>query len=389
MTKNTALPEESEDAFEEQLSHNLQSGDVLWLMGSLCGLNRVPFNADLIAQEFPPPYTEVTLHEVAREMGFQTEQADLSTKVPAKLTVPMIAFLKPSDEYDEAQASLNQVTNDENETPNLAIPVLVTTNQNQQLTYFRCGSQTPTSLPYKNISKILEQHIILVGREDVASNGAEDIAGFEQEKKEFGFDWFIPELMKHKSIWRDVLLASLAMQIVGLATPLFTQVIIDKVIVHQTHSTLVVLAVALFMFAIFTSAMTWLRQYLVLHTGNRVDAVLGSQVFRHLMRLPLPYFENRPTGTLVARLQGVETIREFVSGAAVSLILDFPFLLIFLAVMFYYSWQLSIIAVVLLGLIALVSFLVTPVLRDRMNKHFMLGAQNQAFITEYIGGMAT
>jgi len=135
--------------------------------------------------------------------------------------------------------------------------------------------------------------------------------------------------------------------------------------------------------------MTWLRQYLVLHTGNRVDAVLGSQVFRHLMRLPLAYFENRPTGTLVARLQGVETIREFVSGAAVSLILDFPFLLIFLTVMFYYSWQLSIIAVVLLGLIALVSFLITPVLRDRMNKHFMLGAQNQAFITEYISGMAT
>jgi len=128
---------------------------------------------------------------------------------------------------------------------------------------------------------------------------------------------------------------------------------------------------------------------LILHTGNRIDAVLGSQVFRHLLRLPLPYFEFRPTGTLVARLHGVETIREFVSGAAVTLILDLPFLLIFLAVMFAYSWQLSLIAVGLLGIIALMSLLVAPIFRDKLNRQFMLGARNQAFLTEYISGMAT
>src|SRR5690606_33636642 len=107
--------------------------------------------------------------------------------------------------------------------------------------------------------------------------------------------WFVPELLKHKAIWRDVLLASLAIQLVGLATPLFTQAIIDKVIVHQTQNTLLVLGVGLLMFMVFTSCMTWLRQYLVLHTGNRIDAVLGSEVFRHMLRLPLPYFEQRPT----------------------------------------------------------------------------------------------
>ncbi|MBP6700778.1 MAG: peptidase domain-containing ABC transporter [Halioglobus sp.] len=205
----------------------------------------------------------------------------------------------------------------------------------------------------------------------------------------FGFKWFLPELLKHKTIWRDVLIASLAIQLVGLATPLFTQVIIDKVVVHQTSSTLIVLGIALVMFMLFTSAMTWLRQYLVLHTGNRIDAVLGSQVFRHLLRLPLPYFEQRPTGTLVARLHGVETIREFVSGAAITLVLDCPFLLIFLAVMFAYSWQLSLIAVGLLGVIALISFLITPLFRDKLNRQFMLGARNQAFLTEYLAGMAT
>ncbi len=199
----------------------------------------------------------------------------------------------------------------------------------------------------------------------------------------------LPQRSRYTRIWRDVLLASLSIQLVALATPLFTQVIIDKVVVHQTHSTLIVLGVALILFMVFTSVMTWLRQYLILHTGNRIDAVLGSQVFRHLLRLPLPYFEFRPTGTLVARLHGVETIREFVSGAAVTLILDLPFLLIFLAVMFAYSWQLSLIAVGLLGLISILSFLVAPVFRDRLNQQFMLGACNQSFLTEYVSGMAT
>ena len=208
---------------------------------------------------------------------------------------------------------------------------------------------------------LLAPELLLVAREAaVGADDHADIAGFVTEKKAFGFSWFIPELKKHRTIWRDVLLASLAIQLVGLTTPLFNQVIIDKVVVHQSNSTLVVLGVALVMFMLFTSGMSWLRQYLVLHTGNRIDAVLGSQVFRHLLRLPLPYFEHRPTGTLVARLHGVETIREFVSSAAVTLILDFPFLLVFLAVMFAYSWQLSLIALGLLGIIALISLLVAP-----------------------------
>jgi len=152
----------------------------------------------------------------------------------------------------------------------------------------------------------------------------------EDEEKEFGFRWFVPELLKHKKVWRDVLLASLALQLVGLATPLFTQTVIDKVIVHHSMSTLVVIAVGMAIFMVFNAVMSWVRQYLVTHTGNRIDSVLGAQVFAHLFRLPLRYFEHRSTGTLVARLQGIESIREFLSGAAVTLILDVPFLIFYL-----------------------------------------------------------
>ena len=157
----------------------------------------------------------------------------------------------------------------------------------------------------------------------------------------------------------------------------------------QHQSTLVAIAVGLVMFMLFSSAMTWLRQYFVLHTGNRIDAVLGSFVFSHLLHLPVPYFEQRPTGTLVARLHGVETVREFISGAAVSLLLDLPFLFIFLAVMFWYSWQLSLVALLLMTLITVASLLVTPMFRERLDKQFMLGAKNQAFVTEYVAGMET
>jgi ATP-binding cassette, subfamily B, bacterial HlyB/CyaB len=143
------------------------------------------------------------------------------------------------------------------------------------------------------------------------------------------------------------------------------------------------------MFLVFNAGLGWLRQYLLLHTGNRVDAVLGSQVFRHLLRLHLRYFEQRPTGTLIARLHAVETIREFMAGAAVALILDFPFLLIFAAVMFVYSWQLSLIALGVLSLVAALSIAVVPLLRARINRQFLLGARNQAFVTEYVAGIET
>jgi subfamily B ATP-binding cassette protein HlyB/CyaB len=276
------------------------------------------------------------------------------------------------------------------EEPALPNAILILKTDGNVLSYFRAGSQAPESLSVEEAGLHFAPEILLVAKEaSVGEHDDEEVAGFAAEQKKFGFRWFIPELLKHKKIWRDILLASLAIQLVGLATPLFTQVIIDKVVVHQTQNTLIVLGIGLLMFMLFTSVMTWLRQYLVLHTGNRIDAVLGSQVFRHLLRLPLPYFEQRPTGTLVARLHGVETIREFVSGAAVTLILDFPFLLIFLAVMFSYSWQLSLIAIGLLAVIAVMSVMVTPVFRDRLNKQFMLGARNQAFLTEYLAGMGT
>ncbi|MFA7269226.1 MAG: peptidase domain-containing ABC transporter [Sterolibacterium sp.] len=365
------------------LGRPLISEELLWLLGSLSSLYRLPFDGTLVESQFPPPHARATFHEAARVLGFKTGTHPLPCESWSGLPLPCIAFLKSDTVTTEPDTATSPIDH--------PLPVLILKSDGHKLLYFRAGSQMAETITAEEAAACFEPDLILVAREQGEKNadGTEEIAGFPSEKTAFGFKWFIAELLKHKKIWRDILLASFSIQLVGLATPVFTQIIIDKVVVHQAQSTLIVLGLGLVMFMLFTAAMSWLRQYLVLHTGNRIDAVLGAKVFQHLLRLPLPYFEQRPTGTLVARLHGVETIREFVSGAAVTLALDLPFLLIFLAVMFAYSWQLSLIAVGLLALISLMSLLVVPLFREKLNRQFMLGARNQSFLTEYIAGMAT
>jgi len=387
---------------------------VVWLIGSLCQLHRLPFDPKLLAQQFPPPYTRLSLHQALVAYGFKVGESHWPGNAK-DLPLPLIAFLQPEavpaqaapagapEETTPPAANESAVDSDEpvQQGAPLApapavVPALILKADADRILYFRAGSNEAQILPAGDFPARFEPTVLLVALdpESEAAKAATgkahlDDEGNPLERKPFGFSWFVPELLKHRKIWHEVLLASLAIQLVGLTTPLMTQVVIDKIVVHQTMSTLWVVGAALVVFMLFTSGMSWLRQYLVLHTGNRIDAVLGSQVFRHLFRLPLPYFEHRPTGTLVARLQGVENIRNFVSSAAVTLVLDCPFLLIFLAVMFWYSWQLTLIALFMLGLICLLSVAVTPIFRVKLNHQFMLGARNQAFVTEYVSGMET
>jgi subfamily B ATP-binding cassette protein HlyB/CyaB len=337
----------------------LAQGDFLWLVGSLCQLNRIPFDPALLLQRFPAPHSVRQFLEAVQSLAFRTGTGKL-----AGAAFPCVAFL------EEGATSK---------------PVIVVKADSERLLYFEAGSQTPQTCAAASVEERFAPQVVLIRHDTSEPLGDEGAPAAAR----FGFRWFWNELLRHRQVWRDVLIASLFIQLIALATPLFTQVIIDKVVVHQTSSTLVAIAIGLAMFLLFNAGMSWLRQYMVLHTGNRVDAVLGSQVFRHLLRLHLPYFEHRPTGTLVARIHAVETIREFMAGAAVSLILDFPFLLIFVAVMFAYSWQLTLIALGILTTVAGLSIAIVPVLRARINRQFLLGARNQAFLTEYVAGIET
>lgn len=351
----------------------------------MCHLQRIPFAPNLVLQQVAPPYTLNSLQHAAETLGLKAGVKLASVSDLASLPLPCLAVLKPAS-APHAESAANDAGG---EAQSETLPhrlVLVLKANNAKVLLFDEKSKNPFESALKEFETQYAGQVMLF---QATSKAAVEGDPMLQQKKEFGFSWFIPELMKHKEIWRDVLLASLAIQLMALATPVFTQVVIDKVVVHHTTSTLIVIAIGLIVFMLFSTAMTWVRQYLVLHTGNRIDAVLGVQVFEQLFKLPPRFFEARPTGVLIARVHGVETIREFISGAAVTLCLDIPFLIIFLGVMFYYSWLLTLLVVALLICIAVVNFLSTPVYRQRLNQQFLLGARNQAFLTEYVSGMET
>jgi subfamily B ATP-binding cassette protein HlyB/CyaB len=349
----------------------------IWGLAAICQLHRRPFAPDLILQQFPPPYGATSLQDAAAALKLKSglhlaEASELQT-----LPAPFFAVLKPC-----AVADL-QAAAGEGQRNGLAI---VLQSNATKISYLKERSSAPTTVALTDFQEEYAGVVLLCSPETVAPPADDELL---REPDRFGFRWFVPELLKHRAIWRDVLVASLTIQLLALAAPLCTQVIIDKVVVHQTLNTLLVIGAALAIFVVFNAAMSWVRQYLVLHTGTRVDAVLGSRAFEHLLALPMPYFESRSTGVLVARLHGVETIREFVSGAAVSLLLDLPFLFIFLGLMLYYSTLLTVITLCFLVAVIVASIGVVPAIRRRLNEQFLLGARNAAFLTEYVSGMET
>ncbi len=186
-----------------------------------------------------------------------------------------------------------------------------------------------------------------------------------------------------------MLLASFVIQLFALATPLIFQTVIDKVLVHSGISTLEVMVSGLALIALFDALLSGLRAYLFAHTSNRIDVELGARVFRHLLRLPLAYFEARRVGDSVARVRELETIRQFITSSSMTLVLDLAFCVVFLSVMFVYSATLAWIVVGALPLYALLSLASTPAFRRTLDEKFRRGAENQAFLVESVTGIET
>jgi subfamily B ATP-binding cassette protein HlyB/CyaB len=205
----------------------------------------------------------------------------------------------------------------------------------------------------------------------------------------FGLSWFLPVVARFKRIFAEVLIISLFIQIAALATPLFFQVIIDKVLIHKGVSTLTVVMMALAGLALLEVTLGGLRTYLFAHTTSRIDAILGAKLFQHLTALPIAYFASRPVGQTVARVRELENIRQFLTSSALTLIIDVVFTVVFFAVMAMIAPSLTLIPLAAIPLYVLVSVLVTPVLRQRIQEKFQRGAQNQSFLVEMLTGMET
>jgi subfamily B ATP-binding cassette protein HlyB/CyaB len=214
-------------------------------------------------------------------------------------------------------------------------------------------------------------------------------ASLAGELARFDFSWFIPAVVKYRKLLIEVLIVSFVLQIFALATPLFFQVVMDKVLVHRSFTTLDVIAFGLLVVSIFEVVLSVLRSYVFSHTTSRIDVELGARLFRHLISLPLAYFQARRVGDSVARVRELENIRQFLTGNAITVVLDVFFSVVFIAVMLFYSGWLTLVVVASLPCYVILSAVITPLLRARLHEKFNRGAENQAFLVETINGIDT
>lgn len=245
-----------------------------------------------------------------------------------------------------------------------------------------CQSSTdeiPKMLSYSDFVAQWTGEIILITRRKSLSD----------LNRHFGLSWFGAAILKYRGVLSEVLIASFFLQSFGLVTPLIFQVVIDKVLVHRGMSTLEVLLVGLGVISFFDVVLGGLRTYLFSHTSNRIDVELGARIFSHLVRLPLNYFVARRVGDSVARVRELENIRQFLTGSALTLVLDIVFGSIFLVVMFLYSSTLAWIVVGASPLIIAIAIIVTPIFRERLDEKFKRGAENQSFLVESVTGIET
>lgn len=240
-------------------------------------------------------------------------------------------------------------------------------------------ASSPRSLPKSVFESEWTGELILMARQSVVRDS----------RVQFGFRWFIPVIVKYRALFGEVLLASFFIQLLALTTPIFFQVVIDKVLVHRAMATLDVLAVGLVLVGSFEVLLGGLRTYLFAHTTNRVDVELGAQLFRHLLALPLSYFQARRVGDSVARVRELEAIRSFITGSSLTVVIDLSFTLVFLVVMYVYSPRLTAVVLGTFPFYLMLSAGVTPVLRARVQEKFNRGAENQSFLVESVSEAET
>ena len=208
-------------------------------------------------------------------------------------------------------------------------------------------------------------------------------------QSKFNLQWFYPALKKHKRSLIEVLIASFFVQLFQLMNPLIIQQIIDKVIGQNGMSTLPVLAVLLFSFSVFENILTAVRTNLFIDTTNRIDISLGEQVIDHLFRLPLTYFDKRPVGELSSRLSELEQIRSFLTGTALTVIMDSIFSFLYVIIMLFYSWVLTIVALLVAPILAFLTFSISPIIRDQLRTKAKLNAHTQNHLIEVLTGIQT
>jgi ATP-binding cassette, subfamily B, bacterial HlyB/CyaB len=272
--------------------------------------------------------------------------------------------------------------------PRLKTPVLIRWNESFAVIYQVSRGKVALASPNASGVKIYKLHDFWKHWENRGEALVLDVREDTPEKK-FGFGWFAPSIKKYRFVLFEVMIASFFTQIMTLVNPLLFMIIIDQVIVRNSYSTLHVLGMFMVVIAILQAVLNSLRTYLFVDTTNRIDVALGSEVIDHLLRLPLRFFEKRPVGELSSRIGELERIRQFLTGTALGVVLDAVFSVVYVIVLFAFSWKLAIMSLSVVPIIGLVTFLMSPVIRTQLREKAVRHGITNAYLIEVLSGIQT
>ena len=229
-------------------------------------------------------------------------------------------------------------------------------------------------LPQNNVDKL---ELLLVTKTD------------QTPEDNFSLKWFLPSLGKYRVVLTEVLLSSLFVQLFGLANPLLIQQIIDRVIINNAPSALGTLGSLLILFTLIEVVLQSIRTFLFVDTTNRIDIALGSKVIDHMLKLPLKFFDKRPVGELSSRIGELENIRKFLTGTALTAVIDAVFALLYVFVMLVYSWQLTLVTVAVIPALIGVTYYFSPIVRRQIQSKSVAAAKTQSHLVEVLSGIQT
>jgi len=340
---------------------------------TLAQFHQVAADAQQLQHQFSPHgelFDIEAMQHAAKAVGLRCRVVKKSIPDLARVKFPVIAKTEHGQFFIIAKRQPPKESNEEK-------------NALRKTTYYLVQNMDNTIPEQWDELKLNEQwngELVLLGQKG--------LSGIEALKS-FDISWFIPALIKYRKLFTEVLIASVFIQIFALLTPLFFQVVMDKVLVHRGFTTLDVLAIGFFAVIIFEAILAGVRQYTLTHTTHRVDVDLGTRLYKHLIALPQSWFETRQVGQSVARVKELDSLRNFITGSALTLTIDLAFTFIFFAVLYYYSPTLSMIVLSALPFYIILSIFITPILRKRLEQQFQYGAKNQAFLVESISGIQT
>ena len=234
-------------------------------------------------------------------------------------------------------------------------------------------------LPIEDVLARIDRDVILIGKS----------AELSVEQLKFGLSWFVPALKRYRKPFVHVLVTSFFINLLALATPLVFQLVVDKVLVSKSYSTLVVVILAMVLISFFSGILKYLRAYVLNHTSNRIDVELGAKLYAHLVRLPISYFDRRPAGIIVTRAREIETVRRFLTDQSLTSVIDLMFLFIYIAVLMLYSAKLTLVILLLIPVYFGISVLMKPAYRRRLKDKFRRWSKAQQLLVETVVGIQT